>query len=149
MYIIKTDEKISEKESNLPISSMEQTLLTPNVLTDEWEIFFFVVLFNACKFIRLFSRLLDTKSCTKLSATIQTSNSLHWKFTSNSLWIHFEFTLNSALQSHFIGKNATELKKKISLIFSLKLFFLFCFICLLKTLNQCHGKHILRYKKTH
>ena len=35
MYIIKTDEKISEKESNLPISSMEPTLLTPKVLTDE------------------------------------------------------------------------------------------------------------------
>lgn len=146
MYIIKTDEIISEKESNLPISSMEPTLLTPKVLTDEWNIFFFVVLFNVCKFIRLFSRLLDTKSCTKLSASIQTSNSFHWKFTSNSLWIHFVFTLNSALRSHFIGQKATELKKKNSLIFSLKLFLLFFFICLLKTLNQGHRKHILRYK---
>ena len=63
-------------------------------------------------------------------------NSFHWKFTSNSFRIHFEFTLNSVLQNHFIGNKASGISKKFPLIFLLKLCLLFCLICLLKILNR-------------
>lgn len=125
-----------QRKSNLPISSMEPTSSMLKVLTEKWKIFFFVVLVRVSNIIRLFLKLLNTKPCTELNASNPTSSSLHWKFTSNSLWIHFElnfkFTLNSLFQIHFIGNKTSEINKVFALKFLLKLFLLFWFVCLLK-----------------
>ena len=77
--------------SDLPISSMEPTTCMSNVFTEEWKIFFFVVVFSFGNIVGLFSRLIKTKSCTELNASGTILVSLHWKFISNltsySLWI--------------------------------------------------------------
>ena len=44
--LLRQIKKTSEKESDLPISSMGPTSFMPKVLTEEWKIFFFVVLFS-------------------------------------------------------------------------------------------------------
>ena len=44
--LLRQIKKTSEKESDLTISSMEPTSFMPKVLTEEWKIFFFVVLFS-------------------------------------------------------------------------------------------------------
>ena len=46
MYFVKIDQETSGKERDLPISSMEPTSSMSKVLTEEWKIFFFVVLFS-------------------------------------------------------------------------------------------------------
>ena len=55
----KIDQETSGKESDLPISSMESTSSMMKVFTDEWKIFFFVVLFTVVSILGLFSRLLN------------------------------------------------------------------------------------------
>ena len=40
MYFVKTDKETSEKESGLPISSMEAILSVSKKLTEQWKIFF-------------------------------------------------------------------------------------------------------------
>ena len=59
MYFVKIDQEISGKESDLPISSMEPTSSMSKMLTEEWKIFFFVVLFSVGNIIGLFLRLLN------------------------------------------------------------------------------------------
>ena len=44
-------------------------------------------------------------------------------------------TLNLVPQNHFVGNNPLEINKKF-IICPLKLCWLFCFICLLKILNE-------------
>ena len=46
MYFVKIDQETLEKESDSPISSMEPTSFMSKVLTKEWKMFFFVVLFS-------------------------------------------------------------------------------------------------------
>ena len=58
MYFVKIDQETSGKERDLPISSMEPTSSMSKVLTEEWKIFFFVVLFSV-GILGLFSRLLN------------------------------------------------------------------------------------------
>ena len=91
MYFVKAAKETSEKDSELPISSMEPTTCMSNVFTEEWKIFFFVVVFSFGNIVGLFSRLIKTKSCTELNASGTILVSLHWKFISNltsySLWI--------------------------------------------------------------
>ena len=71
------------------------------------------------------------KSCTIFNPLNPTFNFILRKFTLNSLP-----EKNSVFQNHFLGNKASEIKKKIFYIFLLKLCLLFCFICLLKILNQ-------------
>ena len=85
--------------SDLPISSMEPTTCMSNVFTEEWKIFFFVVLFSLGNIVGLFLRLIKTKSCTELNASDTIFVSLHWNFilnlTSDSLWIQcFKITFS-------------------------------------------------------
>ena len=83
------------------------------------------LLFRCCfsvgSIIGLFSRLLNTKSCTKLNTSNSTFNSLYWKLTSNSLRIplelNFENNPNSVLQNHFIGNKANEINKMFLVVF--------------------------------
>ena len=62
---------------------MEPTTCMSNVFTEEWEIFFFVVVFSFGNIVAVFSRLIKTKSCTELNVSGTILVSLHWKFISN------------------------------------------------------------------
>ena len=81
IYFVKTHKESLERD--LLIFSRKPTLSVSKILTEEWKIFFFVVLFsnNVSNIVSLFSRLLNPKSCTNLNTSNQTSNSLHWKST--------------------------------------------------------------------
>ena len=59
MYFVKIDQETSGKESDLPISSIEPTSSMSKMLTKEWKIFFFVVLFSDGNITGLFLRLLN------------------------------------------------------------------------------------------
>ena len=59
MYFVKIDQETSGKEKDLPISSMEPTSSMLKVLTEEWKIFFFVILFSVDNILCFFSRLLN------------------------------------------------------------------------------------------
>ena len=117
MHFVKKDQETLEKESDLPISSLEPTSFMSKVLTEEWKIFSFVV--SVGIIIGLFSRLLSIK-----------------------LWIHFLQFLenllriqlqNSVLQNHFIGNKASKINKNLFWYFYWNC--LFCFICFLKILT--------------
>ena len=88
IYFVKTHKESLERD--LLIFSRKPTLSVSKILTEEWKIFFFVALFsnNVSNIVWLFSRLLNTKSCTKLNTSNQTSNSLQ---------IHFEFSASKSL----------------------------------------------------
>ena len=132
-----TYEKTRKKPRNrLRISSMEPTSSKSKVLTEEWKIFFFVFLLSLDNIVGLFSRL-NIKSCTKVNTLNPTLNSLLRKFTSNLLWIQIWIHLNefSASKSLY-WKQSKRDQQKFILIFLLKLRLLFCFICVLKILNQ-------------
>lgn len=90
MYFVKIDLETSEKESSLPIFSIGGTSPMLKVHTEEGKIFFFVKLFSVGNIKGLFLRLLNTKSCTKLSASNTTLNSLLRKFTLNLLRIYLK-----------------------------------------------------------
>ena len=59
MYFVKIDQETSGKEKDLPISSMEPPSSTSKVLTEEWKILFFVVIFSVGNILWFFSRLLN------------------------------------------------------------------------------------------
>ena len=59
MYFVKIDQETLEKERDSPISSMEPTSFMSKVLTEEWKMFFFVVLFSVGNILWFFLRLLN------------------------------------------------------------------------------------------
>ena len=75
MYFVKIDQETSGKERDLPISSMEPTSSMSKVLTEEWKIFFFVVLFSVDNILWFFFKTVE--SYTKLNALNPTFNFLY------------------------------------------------------------------------
>ena len=69
------------------------------------------------------------------------SNTLDWKFTSNSLRIHFKcnfkFTLNSVLQNHFIGNKISKSdQQKISFDIFNEIMFAFLLLFFIENFKQ-------------
>ena len=107
MYFVKIDQETSGKERDLPISSMEPTSSMSKVLTEEWKIFFFVVLFSVGNIRGLFSRLVNLVLNQMFQIQLSTSflrillwirglikiivsKSLYWK---QSKWVQHKFLL--------------------------------------------------------
>ena len=87
------------------------------VLTEEWKIFFFVVLFSVGNILFFFK---TVESYTKLNALNPTFNFLLRKFTLNSL-----LGKNSVFQNRFIGNKASEINKNFFLFVFVEIMFAF------------------------